>query len=52
MSDRDKKLIIVILMVAILGGAWWLSGTIRSSNESLDKELKELKVMNGDMNND
>ena len=31
-------------MFAFLGGAWWFSGTIRSDNETLDKELKELKV--------
>lgn len=44
MSDRDKKLIIVLLAVAILGGAWWFSGKISAENEALDKEHKDLKI--------
>lgn len=31
-------------MLAILGGAWWFSGKIRTENEDLNKELSDLKV--------
>ena len=38
MSDRDKKLLIGLLIVAILGGSWWLSGKIKTENEKYKTE--------------
>ncbi|MEE1516397.1 MAG: hypothetical protein UF228_02230 [Lachnospiraceae bacterium] len=49
MSDRDKKLLIGLLIVAILGGSWWLSGKIKTENETYKTELSELKVRYNDL---
>ena len=39
MSDRDKKLLIGLLIVAILGGSWWLSGKIRQKMKRIRQSL-------------
>ncbi len=49
MSDRDKKLLIGLLIVAILGGSWWLSGKIKTENEKYKTEYEELKVRYNDL---
>lgn len=49
MSDRDKKLLIGLLIVAILGGSWWLSGKIKTENETYKTELSALKVRYNDL---
>ena len=49
MSDRDKKLLIGLLIVAILGGSWWLSGKIKKENETYRTEYEELKVRYNDL---
>lgn len=49
MSDRDKKLLIGLLIVAILGGSWWLSGKIKTENEAYSTELSALKVRYNDL---
>ena len=49
MSDRDKKLLIGLLIVAILGGSWWLSGKIRTENETYKTEYDALKVRYNDL---
>ena len=49
MSDRDKKLLIGLLIVAILGGSWWFSGKIKTENETYKTELDALKVIYNDL---
>lgn len=49
MSDRDKKLLIGLLIVAILGGSWWLSGKIKTENEKYKTEYEDLKVRYNDL---
>ncbi|MBQ2981144.1 MAG: hypothetical protein IJD58_03350 [Lachnospiraceae bacterium] len=49
MSDRDKKLLIGLLIAVILGGSWWLSGKLKTENESLSKELNELQIRYTDL---
>lgn len=48
-SDRDKKLILVLLIVAILGGSFVLFDKITTSNEEYEQEYNTLKDKYSDL---
>ena len=48
-SDRDKKLVLVLLIVVILGGAFFLFDKISTSNDEYDRQYKELSDKYSDL---
>ena len=50
-SDRDKKLLAILLIVAILGGSFWLFNKTTTGNEEYEQELRQLKERRVDLDN-
>ena len=50
-SDRDKKLLAILLIVAILGGAYWLFDKTTKENAKYEQDLRDLKVRSEDLSN-
>ena len=42
-SDRDLKLLMFVLIIALIGGGWWGSGKIKEQNEQTKKQVEELE---------
>ena len=51
MSDRDKRLLLILLMVAILGGAFWGAKKISDENATYEAQVTELKNKHSDLVN-
>lgn len=50
-SDRDKKLLAILLIVAILGGSFWLFNKTTTGNAEYEQELRQLKEKRVDLDN-
>ena len=49
MSDKDKKLLMFVLIVAIVLGSYWAFGKLNTGNETYEKELSDLKTRHSDL---
>lgn len=49
MSDKDKKLLMFVLIIAIVLGSYWAFGKLNTGNEKFEKELSELKTRHSDL---
>jgi hypothetical protein len=49
MSDRDKKLLIIVLIAAILGGSYWGFNKLTEQNDLYEVEVRELSQRHSDL---
>ena len=49
MSDRDKRILIILLIFAILGGAFWGAKTLSEKNDLLKDDVRDLKARHSDL---